>query len=179
MASLGNNPIRVNAGNKCLNPFCISTYLLALSRDNHDLWCAGWIEHLKVSSRTTPVSNYLSYLLITRENLPVNTVIFSSNNLPFSSHFTDHLNRRKKANHSTWQTGTSLILLLQFVFVISKAQDHGDKPRKNNGFETSLFLFQNSHNMQGTSCFKLQAQRQTESWKNLEMTNLFAFTGFA
>lgn len=96
MASLGNNPIRVNAGNKCLNSFCISTYLLALSRDNQDLWCAGWIEHLKVSSSTTPVSNYLSYLLTTTENLPVNTVIFSSNNLPFSSHFTDHLNRRKK-----------------------------------------------------------------------------------
>lgn len=43
------------------------------------------LDDQKVSCGTPPVSKYLSYLLIKKKNLPVNTIIFSSNSLTFSS----------------------------------------------------------------------------------------------
>lgn len=154
MVSLRNNPNRINAENKCFNPFSISThvcrfiYYQTQSTDTSNLWCAGQTRWSKVFFwHNTCLRLSILFVDNKRKNLPVNTIILSSNSLLFSSNFTDHLNRRKKQIMASYKAGVSLIPLLQFVFITFKPQDHSDKPRKTNGFEISLFLCWCPYNM--------------------------------
>lgn len=182
-----NNPNRMDAENKCFNPFHISTdvcgfiYCLALPRDNLHLWYAGWIRWSEGFFGLMLISDYLSYLLTTRpilyeKNLPVNITISSNSSLfSFSFHW---LPKWRKKQIMAEKSAASLTLFLQFMLLIFFIFYFNSGPqwqiKKSNGFETSLFLL-TALQYVGNWLFQVAGSERIKKLKILvTTTNLFA-----